>query len=81
MHVKRYEAATLVEAIRQIKQELGPEALVLSQRTVRQRSGFGLFGRSVVEVTAAVDRDVRRGPSHASTTSDREDPTASCDRG
>jgi flagellar biosynthesis protein FlhF len=60
MHVKRYEAATLVEAIRQVKQELGPEALVLSQRTLRRRSGFGLLGRSVVEVTAAVDRDVRR---------------------
>lgn len=60
MHVKRYEAATLVEAIRQVKQELGPEALVLSQRTRRRRSSFGLFGRSVVEVTAAVDRDVHR---------------------
>ena len=60
MHVKRFEAATLVEAIRQVKEELGPEALVLSQKTLRRRGGFGLLGRSVVEVTAAIDRDVHR---------------------
>ena len=61
MHIKRFAAPTLLEAIRQVKAEFGPEALILSQRTVRGQSGlFGLLGRSSVEVTAAIDRDVRR---------------------
>lgn len=60
MHVKRYEAPSALEAIRQVKAELGADALILSQRTVRRRSRFGLLGRSVVEITAAVDREVRR---------------------
>ncbi len=61
MHVKRFEAATLPEALAQVREALGPDALVLSTRQVRRQGGlFGRFGRGVVEVTAAVDRDVRR---------------------
>lgn len=59
MHVKRFEAPTMLEAIRQVKAELGPEAVIVSQRTVKRRGAFGMLGRGVVEVTAAVDRDVR----------------------
>ena len=63
MHIRRFEAASLLEAVRQVKQELGPDAVVLSSRRTRRDGGwFGLFGRPVVEVTAAVDRDVRRAP-------------------
>ncbi|MDJ0847861.1 MAG: hypothetical protein QNK04_05670 [Myxococcota bacterium] len=64
MHIKRFEAPTLVEAIQRVKSELGPHALVLSQRTVR-RGGrwFGVGASSVVEIVAAVDRDVRREPA------------------
>ncbi len=62
MHIKRFEASSLLEAIQLVKAELGPEALILSQKSVRRDRGrFGLFGRSIVEVTAAVDREVRRG--------------------
>ena len=52
MHVKRFVAATLVEAIQQVKAELGPDAMIVSQRSIRRDGGlFGLLGRSVVEVT------------------------------
>lgn len=61
MHIKRFEAPTLLEAVRRVKEELGPEALVLSTRRVRRDAGvFGWFGRSLVEVVAAVDREARR---------------------
>jgi len=62
MHIKKYRAPTSLEAVRRIKQELGPDALILSVDRVRGDRGFaGLLGRSLVEVTAAVDREARRG--------------------
>lgn len=58
MHIRRFQAPTLLEAVQQVKAALGPDALVLETRTVRKGEGwFGLMGRSLVEVTAAVDRD------------------------
>ncbi len=61
MHIKRFEAATMLDAVRKVKEELGSEALVLSTRTIQKKKGvFGLMSRSHVEVTAAVDRDTRR---------------------
>ncbi len=70
MHIKRFEAPTMLEAVQRVKQELGPDALVLSTRTLRG-GRFGLFGRGVVEVTAAVDRDVRRAGTQAVASVDR----------
>lgn len=61
MHIKRFEAPTLKAAVQKVKDEFGPDALVLSQRTLKKDRGwFGGAGEEVVELTAAVDRDVRR---------------------
>lgn len=58
MHVKRFEAADMPEALRMVKLELGPHAVILSTRQIKKGgSAFGIFGRSFVEVTAAVDRE------------------------
>jgi flagellar biosynthesis protein FlhF len=58
MHVKRFEAADMAEALRLVKHELGPHAVILSTRQIKKGGGaFGIFGRSFVEVTAAVDRE------------------------
>ena len=58
MHVKRFEAADMAEALRMVKLELGPNAIILSTRQIKKGGGaFGIFGRSFVEVTAAVDRE------------------------
>ncbi|HPG25952.1 MAG TPA: flagellar biosynthesis protein FlhF [Myxococcota bacterium] len=63
MHIKRFEAGTLEEALAAVKRELGPDALILSTRTLR-RGGpiFGLMGGRRVEVQAARER----GPGRAS---------------
>jgi flagellar biosynthesis protein FlhF len=66
MHIKKYRAPTQLEAVRQVKEELGPEALILSvDSTRRDRGWFGLMGKTVVEVTAAVDREVRHAEPDA----------------
>src|SRR5215210_3028963 len=56
MKMKVFHAETMHDAIRSIKEELGPDALILSTKRVRRGSlPFSLFGRSLLEVTAAVD--------------------------
>ncbi|MFO0687153.1 MAG: flagellar biosynthesis protein FlhF [Myxococcota bacterium] len=57
MHIKRFEAATMEAALEQVRATLGPDALILSTRTIqRGRGTFGLLARSGVEVQAAVPR-------------------------
>ena len=70
MHVKRFEAATLDQALARVRDELGPDALILSTRTLTGGQGrFGLFTRSRVEVQAALERgeDRPRSPSDEAT--------------
>src|SRR5689334_23797701 len=52
MQVKKFEAPTIAEALKLVKTELGPEAIILS--TKNHRKGFGLLSKASVEVTAAV---------------------------
>jgi flagellar biosynthesis protein FlhF len=57
MQIKRFEATTVQEALRQVKETLGPEAIILSSKTIRKASSiFGLAGRPAAEVVAAIDR-------------------------
>ncbi|MCA1797634.1 MAG: flagellar biosynthesis protein FlhF [Desulfuromonadaceae bacterium] len=56
MQVKVFESEDMSSALRMIKEELGQDALILSSRTVR-KGGMGLFGKPVLEVTAAIDDD------------------------
>jgi flagellar biosynthesis protein FlhF len=58
MHLKRYQAQTVQEALRAAREELGAHALVLSTRLVAARGPRGWFGRRLVEVTAAADRTI-----------------------
>ena len=56
MKMKVFHADTMHDAIRAIKDELGPDALILSTKRVRRGSlPFSLFGRPLLEVTAAID--------------------------
>lgn len=56
MTVKTYKAIDMQEALRMIKRDLGPQAVILSTRKVVEgRRAFGLLGRPMVEVTAALD--------------------------
>ena len=56
MKVKTYKAMDMQEAIRMIKRDLGPKAVILSTRKLAEgKKAFGLLGRHMVEVSAAVD--------------------------
>lgn len=52
MRVKKFEAKTMREALQMVKNELGPDAVILSARD--NRRAFGLGGEASVEITAAV---------------------------
>ena len=56
MNLKRYRVTNIQEALQLIKRDLGPEAIIVSTRQVKEGRGtFGLFGKTVLEVTAARD--------------------------
>ncbi len=61
MHIKRFEAETMEAALAEVRETLGPDALILSSRTVqRGRGAFGLLARRGVEVQAALPRAAGR---------------------
>ncbi len=60
MQVRVFESEDMDSALRMIKEALGPDALILSSRTVR-KGGMGLFGKPMLEVTAAVDANADDG--------------------
>ena len=58
MKVKTFHAVTMQDAIRAIKEELGPEAIILSSKEVHQGGRIlRLFNRPVLEVMAASEQD------------------------
>ena len=56
MQIKKFEAKTMAEALGKVKQEFGPEAVILSARSVKKEHGvLGALWTPKVEVTAAKD--------------------------
>jgi flagellar biosynthesis protein FlhF len=53
MQIRRYVAADMREALEQVKADLGPEAVILSTREVRE----GPLSRRALEVTAAMEAE------------------------
>lgn len=58
MQVKKFEAKSMKEALEMVKNQLGPEAIILSARD--NNRGFGIAGQRSVEVTAAVSEETLR---------------------
>src|SRR6476619_852907 len=56
MHLKRYRGESVQEALERARQELGPDALVLSTHLVAARGWRGWMGAREVEVAAAIER-------------------------
>lgn len=54
MQVKKFEAKSMREALQLVKSSMGPEAIILSMKDIR--NGYGLAGGNSVEVTAAVSQ-------------------------
>ena len=57
MDLKRYRVDNIKEALKFIKRDLGPDALIVSTRQVKDGKGaFGLFSKTKLEVTAAYNQ-------------------------
>ena len=54
MQVKVFEAKDMASGLKMVKEALGPDALILSTRTIRNGT-FGVMGKPMMEITAAVD--------------------------
>ncbi len=55
MLVKTFQAASMAEALRMVKAELGPDAMILSTKKEATGGFLGFFSKQVYRVTAAVD--------------------------
>lgn len=56
MQIKKFEAVDMQEALRLIRNDIGPDAVILSTKKVKRGDGvFGMFSRPMVEVVAARD--------------------------
>jgi flagellar biosynthesis protein FlhF len=65
MFLKSYRSANVRDALRSAREELGPDALVVSTKLVQVHGWRGWLGLREIEVTAGVDRDpalLRREP-------------------
>jgi flagellar biosynthesis protein FlhF len=58
MQVKVFEAKDMATGLKMVKETLGPDALILSTRTVRN-GRFGVIGKPMLEITAAIDTNWR----------------------
>src|SRR5699024_4807115 len=55
MRVKKYTANTMNDALGQIKEELGLDAVILNSKPIKQGGMFGFFQKKRIEVIAALD--------------------------
>lgn len=65
MKLQTFQAATMADALAQVKNQLGTQAVILHTRTFKRRHWWGLRQRNVVEITAGhgmnvPSRQVRR---------------------
>ncbi len=61
MLVRTFTAEDMATALQKVKQTLGPEALILSTRTLRKK-GLGLLAKPMIEVTAAIESPAMVNP-------------------
>lgn len=64
MIVKKFQGATENDAILLAKDELGPDAVVLNIKTMKQRGVFRMFKKDFVEITAAVEEKKEENTSN-----------------
>src|SRR5512137_1697337 len=55
MLVKTFRAGDMSEALRQVKAELGADAMIISSKKEKRRGILGLFAKPYFEVTAALE--------------------------
>lgn len=57
MKVKKYTASSMPEAMKQVRAELGSDAVILNSRVVQTGGFMGFFKKNNIEVIAAIDPD------------------------
>lgn len=67
MKLKTYRAASMAQALSEVKKDLGKDAVILHTRTYRTGAVLGLGGKQVVEITAS-DQPPRSGGSRVRST-------------
>jgi flagellar biosynthesis protein FlhF len=63
MKIKKFVGQSFKEALETVKRELGPDAIILSSKSVKS-GPFGLLNKDAVEVTAAIDETSITTTSH-----------------
>lgn len=61
MNLKTYKASTIADALAQVKQDLGKDAVILHTRSFKSGGLFGLGARKMYEVTASIN--IRTAPA------------------
>jgi len=60
MQIKQYIAKDIQEALSRVKEEMGPEAIILSTKKIKKGfPGRGIYSTPMVEVMAAIDRPIQ----------------------
>ncbi len=80
MQVKVFEASDMNSGLKKVKEALGPDALILSTRTLRNGK-LGVLGKPTLEITAAVDsaweeEKMKTPPPASKATPDSRQPVA-----
>ncbi len=63
MKIKEYEASSMKECLHQVREDLGPEAVILETRKARKKMLLGLRSQEVVRIVAAVGISVNEPAS------------------
>lgn len=76
MKIKIFHAVTMQDAMRAIKEELGPDAIILSSKEVREGGRLlQVFNRPVLEIMAAAEQEVQQ-PTQAKASRQADDRPA-----
>lgn len=74
MLVKTFQAESMAEALRMVKAELGPDAMILSTKKEKTGGVLGFFSKQAYRVTAAIDPARKPAPPPAAVAAYREPP-------
>jgi flagellar biosynthesis protein FlhF len=62
MKVRRYVGEDITDCMTQVRDEMGPNALIINQRTIKRPGLRGLFSKPRIEVVAADDNEAIEEP-------------------
>ena len=65
MKIRKYVARNMPEALQQVREDLGDNAVILNTRTLRRNNRFNLHDEARVEVTAAYDEGAAAPPGRS----------------